>query len=66
LEVADMIAFGQKAIGCLVDERARQAMQPWLSLLDECLSAAGALGWDPRPALDSAAHSTAFGNAVRL
>jgi hypothetical protein len=41
LEVADMIAFGQKSIACLVDAQARQAMRPWLSTLDGCLAAAG-------------------------
>jgi hypothetical protein len=43
LELADMIAFGTKSIACLVDAPAREAMQPWLTLLDECLAAAGGL-----------------------
>jgi hypothetical protein len=43
LELADMIAFGKKCITCLVEEAARTAMQPWLRLLDECLTAAGGL-----------------------
>jgi len=43
LELADMIAFGTKSIGCLVDTPAREGMQPWLTLLDECLAAAGGL-----------------------
>ena len=43
LELADMIAFGTKSIACLVDAPARGPMQPWLTLLDECLAAAGGL-----------------------
>jgi hypothetical protein len=43
LELADMIDFGRKSIACLVDDAARQAMQPWLALLDRCLAAAGGI-----------------------
>jgi hypothetical protein len=43
LELADMIAFGQKCIACLVDAARRAAMEPWLKLLDDCLVAAGGL-----------------------
>jgi hypothetical protein len=39
LEVGDMLAFGQKAIACLVETSTRETMAPWLALLDECLSA---------------------------
>jgi hypothetical protein len=49
LELADMIAFGQKSIACLVDAPARQAMQSWLTLLDECLAAAGGLDGTAAP-----------------
>jgi hypothetical protein len=42
-ELADMIDFGRKSIACLVDAETRQAMQPWLTLLDDCLAAAGGL-----------------------
>ena len=41
LELADMIAFGTRSVACLVDAGARTAMQPWLTLLDDCLAAAG-------------------------
>ncbi|OAI48121.1 hypothetical protein AYO44_07985 [Planctomycetaceae bacterium SCGC AG-212-F19] len=41
LELADMIAFGKQCIGSLVDDKQRAAMREWLSLLDECLAAAG-------------------------
>ncbi|HKB46133.1 MAG TPA: hypothetical protein VKC57_00445, partial [Ktedonobacterales bacterium] len=44
LELADMIDFGNKSIACLVDHAAREAMGPWLALLDDCLAAAGGLG----------------------
>jgi hypothetical protein len=43
LELADMIDFGRKCINCLVTVDGRAAMQPWLDLLDICLSAAGNL-----------------------
>ncbi len=43
LELADMIDFGAKSIACLVDGPAREAMRPWLALLDACLAAAGAI-----------------------
>src|SRR5262249_12722686 len=43
LELADMIAFGTQSIACLVDAAARAAMQPWLTLLDDCLAAAGGI-----------------------
>jgi hypothetical protein len=43
LELADMIAFGTRSIACLVDDAAREAMQPWLATLDAALDAAGGL-----------------------
>jgi hypothetical protein len=43
LEVGDMLSFGSRCISCLVDDASRQAMQPWLKLLDACLAAAGPL-----------------------
>ena len=43
LEVEDMIEFGTKAIASLVNAERREKMQPWLSLLDDCLKAAGSL-----------------------
>ncbi len=43
LEVADMIEFGGKCLGCLVDDAAWHAMTPWLDLLQRCLAAAGGL-----------------------
>lgn len=43
LELADMIDFGKKSIGCLVDEAARGKMAGWLKLLEDCLAAAGGL-----------------------
>jgi hypothetical protein len=49
LELADMMAFGAQCIACLVDEPARQAMQPWLALLDDCLDAAGGLDGTETP-----------------
>lgn len=43
VELADMLDFGRKSIACLVDEATRAALQPWLTLLDSCLTAAGGL-----------------------
>jgi hypothetical protein len=50
LEIADMIEFGAKAIACLVDDRARAGMGPWLESLDLCLAAAGGLDGTAKPA----------------
>ncbi|MBM4068578.1 MAG: hypothetical protein FJ271_06485 [Planctomycetes bacterium] len=44
LELADMLDFGRKAIASLVDDTAREAMRPWLELLDECLARASRAG----------------------
>ena len=49
LELADMIAFGQDAIACLVDAEAREAMDPWLKNLDEALASAGGLDGTSTP-----------------
>jgi hypothetical protein len=43
LEVGDMIEFGKRCIECLVDDRARQQLEPWRQLLADCLAAAGGL-----------------------
>jgi hypothetical protein len=50
-ELADMLDFGKQCIACLVDEPTRRAMQPWLQLLDACLTeseAGAALDSDSR------------------
>ena len=43
LELADMIAFGSKAVDCLVDEAAHVRLRDWKTLLDTALRAAGTL-----------------------
>jgi hypothetical protein len=43
LELADMMAFGNQSMACIVDAAAREAMRPWLGFLDDCLAAAGNL-----------------------
>ena len=43
LEIDDLLRFGAQAIARLVDEEIRRRTGPWLSLLDNCLAAAGAL-----------------------
>jgi hypothetical protein len=49
LELADMLDFGRRCLDCLVEEPARRAMQPWLDLLDQCLTAAGGLDGTTAP-----------------
>ncbi len=41
LEMRDLIAFGQQAIGALLDAAARERLAPWLQLLREALASAG-------------------------
>lgn len=43
LELADMLEFGRRSVSCLVGPAKREAMRPWLDLLDGCLAAAGGL-----------------------
>jgi len=43
IEVGDMLRWGEKAIPCVVEQAQRDEMSDWLELLDEYLSAAGAL-----------------------
>ena len=43
LEVDDMLAFGEQATTCLVTERIRQDLEPWLNLLKRALAAAGGI-----------------------
>lgn len=51
LELADMNDFGRKSIACLVSDQARDALKPWLTLLEKCLLSAGGLegATEPRP-----------------
>ncbi len=49
LETADMLKFGEQCVRALVDEPCRQRLAGWLTLLEECLAAAGGLdGTQPR------------------
>ena len=59
LELADMIAFGKKAIECLVGTRERETASHWMRMLKDCLAAAGGLaGADaPRAAMPARQHS---------
>ncbi len=43
LEAAEMIAFGGRCIGCLVDEPAQTEAAPWIARMAEILGAAGGL-----------------------
>ena len=43
LELEDMLGFGAESIAALVDQACHQRVADWLSLLDDCLAAAGGL-----------------------
>jgi len=43
LELGDLLAFGTQSLAALVDAPGRQRLADWLSLLDDCLAAAGGL-----------------------
>ena len=43
LELDDMLKFGAQSIAALVDDACRKRVADWLSLLDDCLAAAGGL-----------------------
>ena len=43
LELGDLLAFGAQSIAALVDAPSRRRLADWLSLLDDCLAAAGGL-----------------------
>jgi len=49
LELAQMLDFGAQTVASLVDAETRKEAAPWLTLLDNCLAAAGSLdGASPR------------------
>jgi hypothetical protein len=49
LELGDMATFGAQSISALVDAPCRQRLANWLSLLDDCLAAAGGLAGTETP-----------------
>jgi len=49
LELRDMIHFGGEVVGSLVDPATREQYRDWLTLLEDCLSAAGGLDGAPTP-----------------
>jgi len=49
LELADVAEFGEKTIACLIDDATRERAAKWLTLLDDCLSAAGGLAGSEIP-----------------
>ncbi len=59
LELDDVKKFGGETIAALVDENCRRLAGDWLSLLDDCLAAAGALDGaaPPRPIAIQRHHS---------
>src|SRR5262249_50071432 len=56
MELADMIDFGRECVACLVDDDARAAMQPWRTLLHDCLAPAGRLDGSQEPSNNSLAR----------
>src|SRR2546421_11110908 len=48
-EADDMLKFGAQTVAGLIDEKIRQQTQSWLSQLDDCLAAAGALDGTQTP-----------------
>ena len=50
LELGDLVGFGEAAVKCLVDQDCRQRLAGWLTLLDDCLAAAGGLDGAKAPA----------------
>lgn len=49
LELNDVLDYGTKAIACLVSSEARVKAHSWLTLLDDCLAAAGGLDGTAEP-----------------
>ncbi len=44
LEMDDIVAFGRRAVECLIDPTTRERLATWRKLLDECLLRAGGSG----------------------
>lgn len=48
MELAEMLEFGNQCTACLVDDKTRHELSPWLKLLTDCLAAAGGIdGTEP-------------------
>jgi hypothetical protein len=56
LELADMLDFGRRSVSCLVGPAEREAMRPWLDLLDRCLAAAGGMDGASPPSGEAVAR----------
>ena len=65
IELADMIAFGARAIDCLVDATARTAMQPLARPARRRLGRGRGPGWGRR-ALGPGRREASFGDPLRL
>jgi hypothetical protein len=57
LEVDEMLRFGAQSVSSLADSDVRRRAQAWLSLLDDCLAAAGALDGAETPGARPIARS---------
>ena len=49
LEIGDMLTFGSQSLASLVDKAGRERQTNWLTLLDDCLAAAGGLSGTAKP-----------------
>lgn len=55
-EISDMVEFGRRCLASLVDQTVRQNMAGWLTLLDDCLAAAGGLDGATTPTITNPAR----------
>jgi hypothetical protein len=62
LELEEMRVYGERALAGLVSAEARTQAQPWLALLDQCLSQAG--GLDGTAGADSHSNSKPDSNSA--
>jgi hypothetical protein len=49
VELEDMARYGEQCIAALIDSSAAKKMEPWKTLLDDCLAAAGGLDGSGEP-----------------
>jgi hypothetical protein len=61
LELGDLLDFGTRSIAALVDGACRKRLADWLSLLDDCLAAAGGLDGTAAGERPSSGAATASG-----
>jgi hypothetical protein len=57
LEMEDVATFGRQAVVCLVDERSRERLAPWLELLRSCIAEAQGISGCDEPFETDERHS---------